>query len=82
MNIIITESQLDVFKRLAEAETPLLNNGSTEEEGDLEKVGTSATITDADGNPKPGKDVYADEITKFQANQDWRGNFRRCIGGY
>lgn len=73
MNIIITESQVEIFRRLAESESPLLNNGSVEEKGDLTKVGTSATITDADGNPKRGKDVYADEISKFQANQDWRG---------
>ena len=80
MHIIITEQQLDIFKRLVEADTPQLNNGDTKEYGDTSQISTSATITDADGNPKPGKDVYSDEVSKFQANQDWRGCLRQRIG--
>lgn len=76
MRIIITERQEDIFKKLLEADAPLLNNGNTKEYGDNNKVSTSATITDADGNPKDGKDVYADEISKFQANQDYRTRIR------
>jgi hypothetical protein len=80
MHVIITERQLDIIKSLVESEVPLLNNGDTKEYGNTSQVSTSATITDADGNPKPGKDVYADEISKFQANQDWRGCLRQRIG--
>ena len=80
MHVIITEQQLDIIKRLVESEVPLLNNGDTKEYGNTSQVSTSATITDADGNPKPGKDVYADEISKCQANQDWRGCLRQRIG--
>lgn len=80
MHVIITESQLEIFKKLVESEAPLLNNGDVKEVGDLSQVGTSAVITDADGNPKHGKDVYADEVSKFQANQDWRGCLRQRIG--
>jgi hypothetical protein len=80
MKIIITEQQLDIIKSLVEAEAPLLNNGDTKEYGDTSQTSTSATITDADGNPKPGKDVYSDEISKFSANQDWRGCLRQRIG--
>jgi hypothetical protein len=80
MRIIITEQQLDIIKTLVESEAPLLNNGDTKEYGDTSEISTSATITDADGNPKPGKDVYADEVSKFQANQDWRGCLRQRIG--
>ena len=80
MRIIITEQQLDIIKTLVEAETPQLNNGDTKEYGDTSQVGTSATITDADGNPEPGKDVYTDELGKTLANQDWRGCLRQRIG--
>lgn len=80
MRVIITEDQLKIFKRLVEDDVPLLNNGGVKEKGDLNKVGTSAVITDADGNPKNGKDVYADEVSKFQANQDWRGVLRARMG--
>ncbi len=80
MHVIITEQQLDIIKSLVESEVPLLNNGDTKKYGNNSQVSTSATITDADGNPKPGKDVYADEISKFQANQDWRGCLRQRIG--
>lgn len=80
MHIIINEHQLGILKRLVESDAPLVDDSTTEEYGDLGKVSTSATITDADGNPKPGKDVYADEISKFLANQDWRGCLRQRIG--
>lgn len=80
MHIIITEQQLDVIRNLVEAEAPMLNNGNTKEYGNPSEISTSSTITDADGNPKPGKDVYADEVSKFQANQDWRGCLRQRIG--
>ena len=80
MHVIITEQQLDIIKSLVESEVPLLNNGDTKKYSNNSQVSTSATITDADGNPKPGKDVYADEISKFQANQDWRGCLRQRIG--
>jgi hypothetical protein len=81
MKVIISERQLDVFRKLCnEEETPLLNNGTVREKGDSTKVSTSATISDADGNPKPGKDVYADEVSKFQACQDWRGCLRQRLG--
>lgn len=82
MEIILSENQFNMFKTLFESEMPLLNNGNVKEKGDLGQVGTSATITDADGDPKNGKDVYADEISKFQANQDWRGGIRLRTGAY
>lgn len=80
MHVIITEQQLDIIKNLIESEAPMLNNGDTKKYGDTSQVSTSATITNADGEPEPGKDVYADEISKFQANQDWRGCLRQRIG--
>jgi hypothetical protein len=80
MNAFISEQQFDMLKKLICNESITLDNGDTKEFGDTSKVSTSATITDADGEPKPGKDVYADEITKFQANNDWRGTIRNRIG--
>ena len=80
MRIIITEQQFDIIKGLVEAEAPLLNNGTTKEYGDTSEITTSATITDADGNPKPGKDVYTDEFAKTQADQHWGTALRQRIG--
>ena len=78
MKIIINESQLDIFQRLVEGEVQL-NDGNVKKcEGS--EVGTSATITDSDGDPKNGKDVYTDEFAETQSNQNiWTGPvvFRR-----
>ena len=52
MHVIISESQLDIFRRLTESDTPQLNNGSVKEFGDSSEVTINPTITDADGNPK------------------------------
>ena len=64
---------------LTESESPQLNNGSVKEFGDTSKISTSATVSDADGNPKRGKDVYTDEVGEFCANQDWRGTLRARV---
>jgi hypothetical protein len=52
-----------------------LDNGNVREKGDLSKVGTSATITDADGEPKNGKDVSTDDVSHELANQYWFGTY-------
>jgi len=69
MRIIITESQLQVFKRLAESDSLFLDNGNISGEGDSSKVETSATVTDADGNPKLGKPTSTDRVSHELANQ-------------
>ena len=79
MKIIITESQLDVFKRLIENDV-LLNNGNTKEYKDS-SVETSATIKNGDGDPKDGKPVSADEFSKQQTCQNiWLGSIRSVRG--
>lgn len=79
MKIIITESQLAVFKRLVEDDV-LLNNGNTNKYKDS-SVETSATIHDSDGNPKNGKDVTGDEFAKQQTCQNiWLGSIRNVRG--
>lgn len=80
MEILITEKQLGILSNLIESDSIMLNNGKTKKFGDNSEISTSATVTDADGEPKPGKDVYADEISKFQANNDWRGTIRNRMG--
>ena len=72
MHIIITEQQLGLMKKIEESESIMLTGDDVEEYGDSSKTSTSATITDPSGNIKPGEDVYADEISKFEANNDWR----------
>ena len=69
MHVIITESQLNLFKRLVESDSLFLDNGNVSKEGDSSKVTTSATITDADGNPKMGHDTPTDRVSHELANQ-------------
>lgn len=79
MHIIITEQQLGLMKRIVESESLMLNDGDVEEYGNPSEITTSATITDTNGDIKPGKDVYGDEISKFEANNDWRNTMvNRC----
>ena len=76
MHVIINESQLDIFRRLTESDTPQLNNGSVKEFGDSSEVTINPTITDADGNPKRSKPEYTDDISAFLANQNWGSTIR------
>jgi hypothetical protein len=72
MNVIITEQQLRLIEKLIKEEDgALLDDGSVKEYGDSSQIGTSAQLTDVDGNPKNGKDVYSDEIGKFASRQQW-----------
>lgn len=72
MKITITESQLELFRKLNESEVQL--NGGNIKKYKGSEVETSATITDSDGEPKNGKDVYADEFAETQSNQNiWTG---------
>jgi hypothetical protein len=72
MKIIISEHQLDLIRSLINEEAGvLLDDGSVKEYGDSSQIGTSAQLTDVDGNPKNGKDVYSDEIGKFSSRQQW-----------
>ena len=54
----------------------MLNNGSVKEFGDSIQIGTSATITNSDGDPEPGEDVASDEVSKMAAYQGYFGNPR------
>lgn len=79
MKIIITESQLAVFKRLVENDV-LLNNGNTNKYKDS-SVETSATIHDSDGDPENGRDVTGDEFVTMQACQiPWVGSIMKVRG--
>lgn len=71
--IIINESQLSILKNLIRESSPLLNNDNVQEFNDSTKVGTSAIVHTVDGDPKPGKDVYSDEIGKATTNQTYYG---------
>ena len=75
--IIISESQLARLEKLVKEEDGvLLNNGSVKEFGDSNQIGTSATITNSDGDPEPGEDVASDEVSKMAAYQGYFGNPR------
>lgn len=74
--IIINERQLSILEKLVKEEGPLLNNGSVQEFGDSSQIGTSATIHDANGDPKNGLDVNTDEVSKMDAYQGQFGNPR------
>ena len=75
--IIISESQLALLEKLVKEEDGvLLNNGSIKEFGDSSQIGTSATITNSDGDPEPGEDVASDEVSKMAAYQGSFGNPR------
>lgn len=74
--IIISESQLEVLRKLVKEDAPLLDNGSVKEYGNPSEIGTSCTVDDADGNPKRGKDVYSDEVGKTTAYQGYFGSRR------
>jgi hypothetical protein len=80
MHIILNENQLTVFKKLAESDAPLLDDSNIVEKGDPSKVGTSAVITEPNGDPKMGKDTPTDKVSHTLANQDWRGALRARIG--
>ena len=62
--IIISESQLALLEKLVKEEDGvLLNNGSVKEFGDSNQIGTSATITNSDGDPAPvaaAQNLYID----------------------
>lgn len=69
--IIISESQLALLEKLVKEEDGvLLNNGSVKEFGDSNQIGTSATITNSDGDPEPGEDVASDEVSKMAGVQN------------
>lgn len=69
--IIINESQLALLEKLVKEEDGvLLNNGSVKEFGDSNQIGTSATITNSDGDPEPGEDVASDEVSKMAGVQN------------
>lgn len=75
--IIISESQLALLEKLVKEEDGvLLNNGYVKEFGDSSQIGTSATITNSDGDPEPGEDVASDEVSKMAAYQGYFGNPR------
>ena len=80
MNIIITESQLDVF-RLLEAGKSNIIIGDDDIKDNSNNISTSALVTDENGEEKPGKDVATDEISKGLANQNgvWVGLRYRSI---
>lgn len=72
-NIIITESQFEyLVQLLKEDKGPLIDDDTTVEYGNPSQITTQATVHDADGNVKPSKPVYADEISK---EQTWNGYF-------
>lgn len=68
MNIIINESQLDIFQMLVEGEVQL--NGGNVKEYKGSEVGNSATITEPNGNKKYGKEVSTDEEAGTLCNQN------------
>lgn len=73
MELIINESQFELIQSLLEGDSPMLNGGNVKKYGNPSEVGTSAVVTDADGDPKPGEDVTSDEFGQTQSNQEtWR----------
>jgi hypothetical protein len=75
MHIIINESQLKVFQKLSEEDSLFLDNGNIKKEGDTSQIGTSATIHDADGNPKMGHPTPTDRVSHELANQHYFGTY-------
>lgn len=74
--IIITESQLRTMEKWLREDHILLDDGDMQEFANPSQIGTSAKVTDQDGNITPGKDSYADEVTKTNSFQGFMGNAR------
>ena len=78
MNIIITESQLNIF-RLLEADNSniIIDDENIKDSDDLSKVSTSAKIHKANGDEELGKPTAADEVEKQSSLQNsWYGPIR------
>ena len=82
MNIIITESQLDIF-RLLEADNSniIIGDENIKDSDDLSKVSTGAIVHKANGDDELGKPTAADEVEKQSSTQNaWIGPIRGMRG--
>ena len=78
-HFIITEEQEALIKEMIEEELPFMNNGDMREFGNDEEIGTTAIVSDSDGEAKPGKDVNSDEVAKQRSYQGFWGSPRARI---